>query len=149
MDVKTPRRSVHRTQWAAQFAVASELCKRGYEVAFTMGNHPSVDIMVVSPKGVAFGIDVKGLYKRNFFVVKPKEIRADLFYVLTFVPDNAPNQFFILSQDEANRAVAEGLEHSRKVAAAKGKSAGEADSFPCIGWKAAHQFDGKWRTLPD
>jgi hypothetical protein len=22
----------HQTQWAAQFAVASELCKRGYEV---------------------------------------------------------------------------------------------------------------------
>ena len=28
----------HQTQWAAQFAVASELCKRGYEVSFTMGN---------------------------------------------------------------------------------------------------------------
>ena len=30
----------NQTQWTAQFAVASELCKRGYEVAFTMGNHP-------------------------------------------------------------------------------------------------------------
>jgi len=31
-QVKKPR-SVHQTQWAAQFAVASELCKRGYQVA--------------------------------------------------------------------------------------------------------------------
>ena len=30
------RQSAHRTQWAAQFAVASELCKRGFEVALTM-----------------------------------------------------------------------------------------------------------------
>ena len=37
---KKQRHSAHQTQWAAQFAVASELCKRGYEVALTMGNHP-------------------------------------------------------------------------------------------------------------
>jgi len=29
------RQSANRTHWAAQFAVASELCKRGYEVALT------------------------------------------------------------------------------------------------------------------
>lgn len=35
----------HFTQWAAQFAVASELCKRGYEVAFTLGhNTPLADM---------------------------------------------------------------------------------------------------------
>jgi hypothetical protein len=32
----------HQTQWAAQFAVASELCKRGYEGSFTMGNSAPV-----------------------------------------------------------------------------------------------------------
>jgi hypothetical protein len=44
-----PRRSAHQTQWAAQFAVASELCKQGYEVALTMGNQPVFDLMVISP----------------------------------------------------------------------------------------------------
>jgi hypothetical protein len=39
----------HQTQWAAQFAVASELCKRGYEVSFTMGNvAPVADLMVAA-----------------------------------------------------------------------------------------------------
>jgi hypothetical protein len=47
-----PRGRGHQTQWAAQFAVASELCKRGYEVSFTMGNTtPIADLMVVSPVG--------------------------------------------------------------------------------------------------
>ena len=41
----------HQTQWAAQFAVASELCKRGYEVSFTMENStPLADLIVVSPR---------------------------------------------------------------------------------------------------
>jgi hypothetical protein len=72
VDSKSSRRSAHRTQWAAQFAVASELCKREYEVAFTMGNHPSVDLMVTSPEQISFGIDVKGLYNRNFWAVRAK-----------------------------------------------------------------------------
>ena len=62
------RQSAHRTQWAAQFAVASELCKRGYEVALTMGTHAVIDLMVVSPTGVPFLIDVIGQYKKNFWL---------------------------------------------------------------------------------
>ncbi len=41
------RHSSHQTQWAAQFAAASELCKRDAD----LGNHPAVDLMVQSPKG--------------------------------------------------------------------------------------------------
>jgi hypothetical protein len=63
------RRSAHRTQWTAPFAVASELCKRGCQVALTLGNHPMIDLMVVSPLGRSFHVDVKGAYKRNFWVV--------------------------------------------------------------------------------
>jgi hypothetical protein len=61
------KRSPHRTQWAAQFAVASELCKRGYEVSFTTGNAtPLADLTVVSPTSKkSFLIDVKGLYSRT------------------------------------------------------------------------------------
>lgn len=42
-----------QTQWAAQFSVAGELCKRGYQVTFKMGNTaPVADLMVISPKGL-------------------------------------------------------------------------------------------------
>lgn len=64
------RQSAHRTQWAARFAVASELCKRGYQVALTMGIHPVADLMVVSPKGVPFLIDVKGQYRKHPWPVR-------------------------------------------------------------------------------
>ena len=67
------RHSPHQTQWAAQFAVASELCKRDYQVALTMGNHPRVDLMVISPSGTKFAVDVKGLHKRNWWLITEKE----------------------------------------------------------------------------
>ena len=91
----------NQTQWTAQFAVASELGKRGYEVAFTSGHAtPIVDLMVVSPvKREMFLVDVKGLYRKNPWLIKRKEQRKNLFYVLAYVPTGEPNQYFIVSQE--------------------------------------------------
>src|SRR6266478_3426074 len=104
---KASRRSGHQSQWAAQFAVASELCKRGYEVSFTMGNAtPLADLMVVSPKlKQMFLIDVKGLYRKNPWVLKRKPTRANLYYVFAYVPTGEPNQFFVMTQQHANQFV--------------------------------------------
>jgi hypothetical protein len=84
----TKPRDSRLTQWAAQFAVASELCKRGYEVAFTLGhNTPLADLMVISPEEKKhFLIDVKGLSGTNSWILKRKSLREDLYYVLAFVP---------------------------------------------------------------
>ena len=97
----------HQTRWAAQFAVASELCKRGYEVSFTMGNAaPVADLMVVSPvQREMFLVDVKGLYRVNPWIVKCKAPRAKLFYVLAYVPTNAPNEFFVLKQQDVDALI--------------------------------------------
>jgi hypothetical protein len=105
----TPQARRHRTQWAAQFAVASELCKRGYEVAFTQGNQtPLADLMCVSPETKAmFLVDVKGLYKPSPWMVKDKPLRVGLFYILAHVPAGAANNFWIVPQAEINRLLAE------------------------------------------
>ena len=99
------RRSVYRTQWTAQFAVASELCKREYQVALTMGNHPMVDIMVISPQGTPFLIDVKELYKKTYFPVRPRPSKDNLFYVFAFVPNEGVNRFYIMSQTQVNEEI--------------------------------------------
>ena len=143
------RRSVHRTQWAAQFAVASELCKRGYQVAFTMGNHPSVDLMVISPTDKRFSIDVKGLYKRNFWVVSPKKQQAGLYYVFAFVPDRDQNEFYVLNQSTANRLVEDEFERVRANRIRKGASLENIERFPCIPWSVMRAYQDKWEvTLP-
>src|SRR5215469_9139955 len=116
------RQSAHRTQWAAQFAVASELCKRGYEVALTMGNHPVVDLMAVSPKGVPFLISVKGRYKKNFWPVRLRKARGKLFYALAFVPEVGQNRFFILTQEAIEKEKWRDLQHAIARRKAKGFS---------------------------
>ena len=113
-----------------------------------MGNHPSVDLMARSPHGISFGIDVKGLYKPNFWAVKAKDYREQLFYVLTFVPDEAANRYFILSQSEVNAEVAAETERARLRAQAKGRSEDKVDSFPGVGWKFAEQYEDAWKALP-
>jgi hypothetical protein len=40
MGIEGSRRSAHQAQWTAQFAKASELCKRGCQVARTLGKSP-------------------------------------------------------------------------------------------------------------
>jgi hypothetical protein len=147
-ELQRKRRSSHQTQWAAQFAVASELCKRGFEVALTMGNHPTKDIMVSSPSGASFGVDVKGLYKRNFWAVRPKPENPDVFYVFALVPEVAENRFFILSQAEVNAGIRKDLERARKAAVQKGRPPDSIGDFPGLAWSYAEEFEGRWDKLP-
>ena len=131
----------HQTQWAAQFAVASELCKRGYEVSFTMGNAtPVADLMVVSPvRKKMFLVHVKGLYKRNPWVLKRKAPRDDLFYILAFVPPDAPNEFFIMSQQQANHLIDDELKRLKR----------RYDYSPTgFLWTQALDFRNNWDILP-
>ena len=140
-EQKIGRARGHQTQWAAQFAVASELCKRGYEVSFTMGNSaPIADLMVVSPvRREMFLVDVKGLYRKNACVIKRKPTRANLFYVLAFVPADESNQFFILSQQQAHTHIESEL-----------KRLDRPPSYGVTGfvWKLAEQYQSAWNQLP-
>lgn len=137
---KHDARRGHRTQWAAQFAVASELCKRGYEVAFTMGNcAPVADLLVISPARTPFLVDVKGLYAKNPWVISRKPKRDQLLYVLAFVPNDAPNEFFILTQEEVNMCINAELERL-----------GRPQGYPMTGitWKQAAAHRNRWELLP-
>src|SRR5665213_1387458 len=131
----------HQTQWAAQFAVASELCKRGYEVAFTSGHTtPVADLMVVSPvKKEMFLVDVKGLYRKNPCLVKRKSLRENLFYILAYVPTDETNQFFIMTQQQTMQYIREELSRLKR-----------ADNYSVTGfpWKLGLPHEKAWGILP-
>ena len=144
------RRPVYQTQWAAQFAVASELCKRGYQVALTLGNHPVVDLMVRSPTGKAFGIDVKGLYKRNYWPITLKEIRKDLFYVLAFVPTDKHNEYFVMTQQQVGKAIQANWDrYCIRHGIRKCSFDVDENRMPGVDWKDAEQYRGRWNILPE
>jgi hypothetical protein len=140
-SVKKETQRGHQTQWAAQFAVASELCKLGYEVAFTMGNTaPIADLMVVSPvHRKQFLIDVKGLYRVNPWLIKRKSARPNLFYVLAFVPKGKPNQFFVLTQAAAYAHIRSELKRLKRA---------ETYSMTGVVWKLVEKHRDAWDVLP-
>ena len=131
----------HQTQWAAQFAVASELCKRGYEVAFTSGHTtPVADLMVVSPtKTKMFLIDVKGLYRMNPWLIKRKFPRTNLFYIFAYGPAGEPNQFFVMTQQQATQHIQDELSRLHRP---------DNYSLTGIAWKLALPHKDAWGVLP-
>jgi hypothetical protein len=52
-----------------------------------------------------FLIDVKGLYRQNPWILKRKLLRENLFYVFAYVPTDEPNQYFVISQGQANQMI--------------------------------------------
>lgn len=127
------------TQWTAQFAVAAELCKRGCEVSFTMGNcTPLADLMVLPPDGQMFLIDVKGQSTRSFWRIKGKPERADLFYVLCYVGDPSRNRFFPMSQTTLHEL----MEDYRK------SGVKYDERFAGFNWGDATRYEDAWDQLP-
>ncbi len=140
------RRIAGRTQWAAQFLVAAELARRGYTVAFTMGNNtPVADLMVGAANGKQFWVDVKGQISKSPWLVTKKAAREDLYYILVYLSPEAqgkytrqPDIFFVLRQSEANGLVDKyAKEHP-----------GDSGKVPGFRFKDPGRFEDAWSKLP-
>lgn len=149
MPTKEPSRAAkgRRTQWATQFLAAAELVRRNYTVSFTMGNNtPTADLMVGTPTGRQFWIDVKGLSVKTDWLFRPKAIHRNLFYILVHLSQLAapgkrrePDSFFILTQSEANA-----LESAYRAARPANKT-----TMPGFKFVEAEPHRDRWDKLPD
>jgi hypothetical protein len=106
-------RSNYHTSLAAALAVGAEMSRRGYDVAFTLGNTPRIDLLASVPDGRPFKIQVKGISKPWGFFLQTSFLRAkiqrDLYLVVVVVARHALQEkstgfrFFILSHADAKR----------------------------------------------
>lgn len=137
----------YRVQWAAQFFAAAELTRKGYTVSFTLGNAPETDLHVSNPKtGKQFRVDVKGHGTKNFWEIRKRESKKDLFYILVDIFEESPN-YCILSSKETMDEWNNYYEHIREVRRAKGTE------FPKdYRWGITHtqaiKYEDKWGKLP-
>jgi hypothetical protein len=132
----------YRTQWAAQFSVAAELVRRDYLVSLTFGNAAVADLLVQSPNGANFAIDVKGQSSKNFWLVQRREANDKHFFVLVYLPPGfKPPQYFILSNDQLMKHRAE----YEAEAMARGKY---RDELGGMNWATARPYEGQWGALP-
>jgi hypothetical protein len=101
--------------------------------------------MAVSPKERRmFLLDVKGLAQKNYWQIKRHPPRADLFYVLAVVPQGAPNEFFVLTQDEVNAGISAEFERLKPERRTLGQIANRLG----LRWKDAVLFRDRWEILP-
>lgn len=136
--VADPKRLINCTSNAALFAVGSELSRRGYVVAFTIGNATRIDLLCSAPDGRTFKVQVKGISNKagfyaqeSFFTARPQ---SDLFLVIVYVPkigDESPCRFFVLSHRDAIR-------ENKKM---KGPDYG-------LNWGSVVPYKDNWRGLP-
>jgi len=138
----TKQNARYRTQWAAQFAAAAELVRRDYLVSLTFGNAAVSDLLVQSPGGCTFTIDVKGQSTKNFWLVQRRPSNDRHYFVLVFLPPAfAPPKFFILS---SNQLMQHRQEYERE-ATQRGKY---RDDLGGMNWRTALPYEGKWDALP-
>ena len=139
------------TQWAAQFRVASDLSRRGYRVSLTLGNAESTDLSALSPGGRLCDLEVKGLAKQNFWLVRERKARDDLFFILVLSPRAKFNshaltlgapRFFIASSSEVMAKIASLREHTVR----RGKKWNANGSG--FSWRSALEFEDRWNILP-
>lgn len=138
------RNKGYYTQWATQFYVAAELTRRGYLVSLTLGTAPDTDLLVVSPSGKHFKVDVKGLRRLNWWILGRPEPQKDLFYVLVYVPDDVqqPPKFFVMICREAEDEIEKHIEELKL----KGREVTELEYG--FSWKTAFKYENQWDKLP-
>ena len=88
---------------SAEFFVAAELSRRGYNVTLTFGNTKSIDLLI-EKNNSTIAIQVKGIQRKKSICwnLKRTSIRENLIYV--FVNLNADTlvepEYFILTHEE-------------------------------------------------
>jgi len=146
-------RSTYHTSMAATLAVGAELSRAGYDVAFTLGNIPRIDLLCAVPDGQPFKIQVKGISSANAFWVQQAFFDADpqqdLFLVIVLVPpppdpplpDKSRLRFFVLSHSEAKHEFSKMPKIKRDRTPYTKESSG-------LNWGSITQYEDKWDKLP-
>lgn len=138
----TMQRSRYRTQWATQFFAAAELTRRGYLVSLTFGNAQVADLLVQSPNGNHFTVDVKGQSSKSFWLIQQRPLLPDHYFILIYLPKNEESpKYFVLSSNELMKKREEYKQHMLP----KGRY---RDDLGGINWTIALQYENQWENLP-
>jgi hypothetical protein len=141
---KKGRNPRYFSQWSSTFYAAAELTRRGYLVSITLGRAPKVDLLVESPSGKPFKVQVKSLQYRNYWLIGEVPLDEDLFYILVYVPRDLsrPPEFCILTSKEMYEEVGRYQEGLKE----KGKPITRLEY--CIPFDVAFKYKNAWDKLP-
>jgi len=138
--------SNHNVEQMARGYMMYQLARRGYCVQITDSRFPTHDMLVVSPSGKHFGIEVKGQSTKNFWRFKYRKPHPETYYAFVFVPqdqDVLPRVFIMES------AVTMRLWKEYKNNAIKKYGAKEDDPNFGLRWTQPRRFENRYDLLPE
>jgi hypothetical protein len=139
---------------------AGELTRRGYLVAITHGNAKFVDLLVQSPRGESFSVDVKGMSAHNWIPVKKPDIEngdphLEQYYILVHAAQNSKEnevpRYFVMSSREMYEEIIKGekeFPQKNKDRLAKGKPELKEWAKNGIAFNQVERCENIWANLP-
>jgi hypothetical protein len=131
----------HNVEQMARGYLMYELARRGYCVQITDSRFPTYDMLVVSPTGKHFGIEVKGQSTKNFWRFNERKPQPEMYYAFVFVPEKGVPRVSIMDSATTMRLWRE----YKAKAIAKGV---KEDSIWGLNWTQPRPFENQYGSLP-
>ena len=131
----------HNTEQAARGYLMYALAMRGYRSLMADSRFPSEDMLVVSPSGKHFGIEIKGQSTKNFWRFTYHEPNPDIFWIFIYVTQSDIPKICIMTSLETmalwkeykNEKIAKGIKENSPWG---------------LSWKTPLEFENRWDLLP-
>jgi hypothetical protein len=133
--------TTHNVEQMARGYLMYELAKRGYCVQITDSRFPAYDMLVVSPSGKHFGIEVKGQRTKNFWRFDERTPNPEMYYAFIYVPLDGSPKVFIMDSEITMKL----HRQYKQRTIAKGPV---RDNQWGINWKDPCQFEDRYDLLP-
>lgn len=132
----------HNVEQMARGYLMYELARRGYCVQITDSRFPTYDMLVVSPAGKHFGIEVKGQSTKNFWRFNDRAPHPEMYYAFIYVPQEGNPRVFIMDSLSTMKLWNEYKYNSINKGAAK------RDNQWGLNWTHPHPFEDRYNILP-
>jgi hypothetical protein len=131
----------HNVEQMARGYLMYELAKRGYQIQLTDSRFPAYDMLVVSPSGKHFGIEVKGQRTKSFWRFEERTPHSEMYYAFVFVPTEGIPRVFIMDSEK----VMESWRNYKSTSIARGV---KEDSIWGINWTEPYTYENRYDLLP-
>jgi hypothetical protein len=137
----------HNVEQMARGYLMYELARRGYQVQITDSRFPKYDMLVVSPSGKHFRIEVKGQSTKNFWRFNDRSPHLEMYYAFVFVPPEGLPRVFIMNSKETMRLWKEYKDNSiKRTLEIKGRF--KDHGIWGLRWTQPIEFENKYDALP-
>jgi hypothetical protein len=135
--------STHNVEQMARGYLMYQLARRGFLIQLTDSRFPSYDMLVVSPNGRHFGIEVKGQRTKNFWRFNERTPKEEMFYSFVYVPEDGNPRVFILESIEVMK-----LWKEYKTRILLKGNVKEDDNLWGMNWKTPFAYEDNYEVLP-